>query len=154
MCWLRKFVATTHRWAADCPVTVYCLYTVWRRILPSMMSDRSLICRLSCDRWQFCAVYRGVESEYDIDWNWFWRYFQVVFCVSLSLIISSGHWLQFVFELFCLGNNLRDDGAKYIADVLKVNTTLRSFLLYRKAFYVFCVFFSENRFCWIICFHC
>ena len=52
-----------------------------------------------------------------------------------------------MFKSFDLGNKLGEDGAKYIADVLKVNTTLRSFLLYRKAFYVFCVFFSENRFC-------
>jgi len=87
----------------------------------------SLVCRLSCDGWKVCAVYWGVESEHYVDWTWYERYFEIVSCVSLSLIIIFGYWFTiFIFKLFYLANQLGNDAAKYIADVLKVNTTLES----------------------------
>ena len=42
----------------------------------------------------------------------------------------------------CVGTELGNDGAKYIADVLKVSTTLKSILIYSEAFFaIVCNFF-------------
>ena len=59
--------------------------------------------------------------------------------------------LQFLcLNRFDLGNKLGEDGAKYIADVLKVNTTLSNLEIGCESFFVFFfmifVFFFENLF--------
>ena len=41
----------------------------------STMTDHTLVCRLPCDRRNFCAVYGGVESEHYLDSDRFERYF-------------------------------------------------------------------------------
>jgi len=55
-----------------------------------------------------------------------------------------------MFNSFALGSRLGDDGAKYIADVLKVNTTLKIIHIGCKAFFLFFFFFS---FCFAERFH-
>ena len=50
--------------------------------------------------------------------------FRLPHVLSLLLMIAI-----FLLKLFYLGNNLGNDGAKYIADVLKVNTTLTVLIL-------------------------
>ena len=50
---------------------------------------------------------------------------------------------SFFFILFCLANKLGDDGAKYIADVLKVNTTLKSLDIGCESF--FCCYYVESE---------
>jgi len=42
-----------------------------------------------------------------------------------------------MFQFIYSANRLGDDGAKYIADVLNVNTTLKSILFYSEAIFVF-----------------
>ena len=68
-----------------------------------------------------------------------------------SFCFLFGHWFTiFVFELFSLENKLGDDGAKYLAHVLKVNTTLTSISMQRKSFFGFVGFFfgKSVHFCW------
>ena len=53
-----------------------------------------------------------------------------------------GHWFtNFIIQLCDLDNELGDDGATYIADVLTMNTTLKAISLYREAFFCFVLFF-------------
>ena len=103
MCLVRKSVPTTNRSAVNWTATLYLRKTVWRCVLLSTMTERTLVCRLLWDRRKFCAVYRSIESEYDIDWNLFTWYFQTVSCVSLLLIILNGRSCTiFMFKLFYL----------------------------------------------------
>ena len=62
-------------------------------------------------------------------------------CHVLSLIIIIDVMFFFVFKLLYVANGLGNDGVKYIADVLKVNTTLTSIKLHCEAFLWF-FFFS------------
>ena len=50
--------------------------------------------------------------------------------------------LHFIFELFALACWLGDDDAKYIAGVLKVNTTLTYLDIRRESFFIRLCFFS------------
>ena len=59
--------------------------------------------------------------------------FRLPHVLSLLLMIAI-----FLLKLFYLGNNLGNDGAKYIADVLKVNTTLEFLDIGCESF--FCLF--------------
>ena len=56
--------------------------------------------------------------------------------VVLIVIFGCGFTI-FMFKSFDLGNKLGEDGAKYIADVLKVNTTLSNLEIGCESFFVF-----------------
>jgi len=101
MCWLRKFVPTTHRWTVNYSASVYRVDTVWRCVCSRRWLSWFVGCGVTDDSFvQFIDALKVNTTLTAINLGGTFKLFHV----SLLLIIISGHWLT-IFMLNYLFRN-------------------------------------------------